>query len=312
MSLSGLRKRTSFAGDNSSYSSTSRGRQPRCAANVNLLGGKLQDWIIAFLTDDLDDCGHFPNSVKGWRFGLSDRGLQIGLEIHRLACGRFGISVDRATRHDRDRLIVDLREWLVQQTGTSHEETVLLPVAEVLRLLEERQPNDRDYLQHWTAEDIRKWEAAIPDMRYRASGASLEIRHHVELLKREWERRVGTSFPGVSRDALWGVASWAGIDRHRVAELTAGEIYAIAMSVIETSQEERLVTLAEFAEMVGIARKTLYNRATKTPFPPPVKPKAGRRAAQYYMADLWAWLEKADSALYQSLAAKGFPVRSSV
>ena len=95
-------------------------------------------------------------------------------------------------------------------------------------------PNPSQYLDHWTAEDIAKWEAAKPRLEYIAKGVSLEIRHKIDLIRQEWERRIGTPFPGVSLDALFGMSSWAGLEPDDLKGMNAWEICQAAMKAIES------------------------------------------------------------------------------
>lgn len=166
----------------------------------------------------------------------------------------------------------------------------------------------------WSQEDIQKWKDSIPDRKFRFAGLNLQVKHLTELLQSEWEVRVGTSFPGISVEALQGVAAWAGLTKEQADEMTAGEIYDHAMEVLgrplHSSQElddDPLVTLEEFAGRIGRERTTLYNWATAHSLPAPETPKAGRRPAKFRLRALYDWLKDAQPSLYEVVRIRGFP-----
>lgn len=102
----------------------------------------------------------------------------------------------------------------------------------------------RDFSSLCTKEQLKKIKSHMEANRdaviYRGRGAQQEIRHAAELTQKAWERRVGTSFPGYSADALEGVASWAGIAREEMQAMTGGEIYMLAMDAIAGPVDDTL------------------------------------------------------------------------
>jgi hypothetical protein len=61
----------------------------------------------------------------------------------------------------------------------------------------------------------------------------MHVKYAAHTYKEEWDRRIGTEFPGVSIDALMGVASWAGIEYEALDGMNAWDIYQTAMTLLE-------------------------------------------------------------------------------
>lgn len=97
----------------------------------------------------------------------------------------------------------------------------------------ESAPEKCAYPEWWTDETIAKWEAAKPRLEYKWKGVVLQIQHHIEQYKQEWERRIGTTFPGADLDSLIGMASWAGLSEEELAGLNAWEIVRTTIEVLE-------------------------------------------------------------------------------
>ncbi len=91
------------------------------------------------------------------------------------------------------------------------------------------------YPEHWTEGDIEKWEAAKPRLQFKFKGTALAIKHHIEQYKQEWERRIGTTFPGADIDSLMGMASWAGLSEADLEGMNAWQIIQAAMEALEAS-----------------------------------------------------------------------------
>lgn len=98
-----------------------------------------------------------------------------------------------------------------------------------------RKPKSVKRLPHWTDDDVAKWEANKPDLLYEAGGLGIEVERVQEQLKREWQLRVGSSFPGFSPEAIEHVAAWAEIKREDVDAKTASQIYATALAKMARS-----------------------------------------------------------------------------
>jgi hypothetical protein len=126
-------------------------------------------------------------------------------------------------------LLADLRQSLPYGTSEA------IPKNEPEQATDEPGSNGeaQKYLPHWTAEDIAKWEASKPKFLEKAKAAQLEIRHHVEQYKQEWESRVGTPFPGADLDSLIGMAKWADISDEDLKGMNAWDIIRTTIETLE-------------------------------------------------------------------------------
>jgi hypothetical protein len=184
-----------------------------------------------------------------------------------------------------------LARQLMDEQGWSLNYIAEQSLQDLVVLLDDRELIQARPLPNWTEEDIAKWEANKPRLKYQLQGLELHMKHAATTYKDEWDRRIGTEFPGISLDGLMKVASWAGIEYDALAGMNAWDIYQTAMTMLEQkglgkpdrdsdelSSESHdpdsaiiddLVTLDQVAPLTGLSKRTLerYLREGKLPDP---------------------------------------------